>query len=107
MCTQIQVAKAQDCDLPAILPDQPDAWQSCPRCWQTCQAAIGDACLGITHLRPAARNMHDVQPFFDKGPSIPDATVQHMLEEQRKLPADLWQHASCVDVKAVMHAMML
>ena len=44
--------------------------------------------------------MHSIQPFY-QGPFISDEAVQHMLEQQRNLPADLWQHVSCVDFKAV------
>lgn len=100
-CLQVEIANRHGCDLSPILPEQPKAWQSCPCCWQTCQAAIGDACLGITHLRSAARNMHNIQPFHEGGPFIPDEEVQQFLENQRSLAPDLWQPVSCVDFKAI------
>lgn len=62
---QMEVSQAKDCGLLGILPEQPTTWQSCPCCWKTCQAAIGDACLGITHLRSAAKNMHGIAAFYD------------------------------------------
>ena len=97
----MEVSQAKDCGLTGVLPDQPTAWQSCPCCWKTCQAAIADACLGITHLRSAASKMHAIEPFYNHGPFLSDQTVQDFLTERRGLAAGLWEPPSCVDFKAV------
>ncbi|DBA80913.1 TPA: hypothetical protein ACH3X2_007136 [Trebouxia sp. C0005] len=94
-------SQAKDCGLLGILPEQPTAWQSCPCCWKTCQAATGDACLGVTHLRSAAKNMHGIAAFYHTGPFLPDDAAQHFLPECCNLAAGFWEPPSCVDFKAV------
>ena len=45
--------------------------------------------------------MHNIQPFHNNGPFIPDEDMQRFLENQRQLPSELWQPISCVDFRAV------
>ena len=95
-----------DFGLVRILEHQPAAWQQGrqrPCCWQTCQAAVADACLGLTHLRSAA--WHGIQSFYDNSPFLPDEAVQSFieqrLEQRRNLTAGLWEASSCLDFEAV------
>lgn len=101
MCGQVELSKREQYQLPGMLPDQ-TAWQKCPCCWRTCQALMGDACLGITRLRAAASSSHALAPFESNGSFIDDKEVQRLLVERQKLDSRLLDAPACVDFKAAM-----
>ncbi|MGH3055792.1 MAG: hypothetical protein ACRDL7_12535, partial [Gaiellaceae bacterium] len=44
--------------------------RQCPCCWRTCQAAMADACMGITHLRAAGCSADMIQPLQPQTPFV-------------------------------------
>lgn len=95
---QITLDADETYELSPILANQPTA---CPCCWRTCQAAMGDACLGIVHMKAAAQSSQTIRPFFKHGPFIPDDKVKERIAERQGIPADVLNQPSCNDFKAV------
>lgn len=62
----------------------------CPWCWRTCQAAMADACLGITHLKAAGRAADAIKPLQLQTPFVDDSRMKDLLVQRRNLdPASL------------------
>ena len=100
MCMHyVELAKKDQYQLLGMFPDQ-SAWEKCPCCWGTCQALMGDACLGLTRLRAAAKSLHALRPFDCGDAFIPGAAVKDLLAERQKLDRGLLDPPSCVDSKA-------
>lgn len=92
-----------DCSL---LEVQPAAWQQCSCCWHTCQAAIADSCLGLTHWRFAPSNMHGAQPVYDNSPFFLMRLYRNLLNSNATLqlvfgrPHHVWtsRQSACQEV---------
>lgn len=84
-----------------MFASQPAAWQQCPCCWRTCQAAMGDACLGIVRLRAAASNSHSLQPFHSNGPFLCDDVVRNFVASRQKINIDLLTSPACAEFQAI------
>ena len=85
-------------ELSPILSNRPTA---CPCCWRTCQAAMGDACLGVVHMKAAAQSSQDHLAILEHGPFIPDDKAKERIAERQGIPADVLNQPSCNDFKAV------
>ncbi|DBA78892.1 TPA: hypothetical protein ACH3X1_008774 [Trebouxia sp. C0004] len=96
---EVEMSKRDQFQLPGMFADQ-SAWQNCPCCWRTCQALMGDACLGITCLRAAASSSHAVSPVYTDGPFVADAAVKDLLSERQNVDRALLDPPSCADFKA-------
>ena len=97
---QSEATKLDNFQLPGMFASQPAAWQRCPCCWKTCQAVMGDACLGITRLRAAASNSHSLQPFHTNGPFISDDVVREHVADRQNIDINLLTPA-CSEFQAV------
>ncbi|DBA78758.1 TPA: hypothetical protein ACH3X1_008665 [Trebouxia sp. C0004] len=84
LVSQVEMSKREQFQLPGMFADQ-SAWQNCPCCWRTCQALMGDACLGITRLRAAASSSHALSPVYTDGPFVADAAVKDLLSERQNV----------------------
>ncbi len=96
---QVEMSKRDQFQLPGMFADQ-SAWQNCPCCWRTCQALMGDACLGITRLRAAASSSHALSPVYTDGPCVADAAGKDLLSERHNVDSALLDPPSSADFKA-------
>ena len=99
LVSQVEMAKRDQFQLPGMFADQ-SAWQNCPCCWRTCQALMGDACLGITRLRAAASSSHGLSPVYTDGPFVADGAVKDLLSQRQNVDKKLLDPPSCAEFKA-------
>ena len=61
---------------------------------------MGDACLGLTRLRAAAKSSHGLTSTFTDGYFVPDDQVKDLLAERTQYDRSLLDPPSCVEFKA-------
>ena len=86
---QSEANKLDNLEVPGMFAKQPASWQRCPCSWRTCQAVMGDACLGMTRLRAAATNSHSLLPFHTNGLFIPDEDVRQHVATRQNMDVNL------------------
>lgn len=72
----------------------------CPCCWLTCQGAMADACMGITHLRAAGRAADSIQPLQQQTPFVEDCTIKDLLVQRRDLDPASLERPTCSEFLA-------
>ena len=98
LVSQVKMAKRDQFQLPGMFAQS--AWQNHPCCWRTCQALMGDACLGITCLRAAASSSHGLSPIYIAGPVVADGAVKDLLSQRQNVDRKLLVPPSRADFKA-------
>jgi hypothetical protein len=74
--------------------------RQCPCCWRTCQGAMADSCLGITHLRTAGSAADSIQPLQPQTPFVNDAVIKELLIERKDVDPSALERPACSDFVA-------
>ena len=74
--------------------------RQCPSCFETCQAAMADACMGLTHLRAAGRAADAIQPLQQQTPFVADEEIKELLVLRRDLDPASLERPMCSDFLA-------
>lgn len=74
--------------------------RQCPACFETCQAVMADACMGLTHLRAAGRAADTIQPLQQQTPFLADEEIKELLVDRRDIDPASLERPMCSDFLA-------